>query len=149
MELPILLGRMRRLLVLNILDTAISIGLLLLGAYWSLEAAAASRIAYGLAWWFIYAWLLRDLIGLKWLALLDVYARSLAVSAAAVAPVTLAYVLVAPPESLPVTWLIASVAAGALAWFGALFVVRHPVREEIGAFIAHLIPARAARTAIP
>ena len=142
MELPILLGRMRRLLILNILDTVISIGLLVLGALWSLEAAAASRIAYGFAWWFIYAWLLRDLIGLKWLALLDVYLRSLAVSAAAVAPVLLAYVFVAPPQSLPIMWLFGSVATGALAWFGALFVVRHPVREEIGAFAAHLIPAR-------
>jgi O-antigen/teichoic acid export membrane protein len=151
LELPILLGRLKRLFWLNLLDTAISIGLLVLGALWSLEAAAFSRIAYGLAWWFIYAWLLRDLIGLKWRALFDTYLRSLAVSGAAVAPLGAIYLFAASAATIPATWLLAATAAGALCWFGALYAVRHPVREEIGGFVAVILrrpaPPAPARTA--
>lgn len=145
MELPILLGKMRRLLALNILDTAVSVGLLLLGAMWSLEAAAASRIGYGLIWWVIYAVLLRSLIQLSWRALFDIYLRSLAVAIAAVAPLLIAYATVATPEAIPVLLLAGSVAAGALCWLGALFLVRHPARLEIAGFVevlANGLPAR-------
>ena len=147
MELPILLGRMKRLLALNILDTFMSIGLLVVGAMWSLEAAAASRVAYGFGWWFIYAWLLRELIGLKWRALLDIYLRSLAVSLAAVAPIVVTYALIAAPDALPATWLFGSVFAGGLCWLAALFLVRHPVRDELSGFLTHLLPVRAAQSA--
>jgi O-antigen/teichoic acid export membrane protein len=149
MELPILLGRMRKLLALNILDTVMSIGLLVLGALWSLEAAAASRIAYGFGWWFIYAWLLRALIGLEWRALFDIYARSMVVSVAAVAPLLLIYASVAGPADLSFLWLIASVGAGAFCWLGALFLVRHPIRDEIGGFVSLLIPARLLPAKVP
>ena len=45
-ELPILLGRIRRLVVLNMLDTTASIGLLLLGAMAGLETAAIWQMAF-------------------------------------------------------------------------------------------------------
>ncbi len=122
-----------------------SVGLLLLGAMWSLEAAAASRIGYGLIWWVIYAVLLRSLIQLSWRALFDIYLRSLAVAIAAVAPLLIAYATVATPEAIPVLLLAGSVAAGALCWLGALFLVRHPARLEIAGFVevlANGLPAR-------
>ena len=65
-ELPILLGRIRRLVVLNMLDTTASIGLLLLGAMAGLETAAASRIAYGAIWFLLYVGLIRRLTGFAW-----------------------------------------------------------------------------------
>lgn len=139
MELPILLGRMRRLLLLNLVDTALSIGLLVLGALWSLEAAAASRIAYGFGWWFLYAWLFRGLIGLSWRALFDVYLRGLAVSLAAVAPLLAVYASVAGPAEIGFLWLAGAAAAGALCWLGAFYLVRHPAREEIAGFTDALL----------
>lgn len=138
MELPILLGKMRLLLGLNLLDTAVSVLCLLVGALWSLEAAAASRIAYTAVWWVIYAGLLNRLIGLKWRALLDIYWRSLAAALAAVAPF-LAVAAGFGSTMVPLGWLLASVPAGALCWLGALFSAQHPARHEVSAFAKVLI----------
>jgi O-antigen/teichoic acid export membrane protein len=134
MELPILLGKMRLLLALNIIDTAVSVATLLIGALWSLEAAAASRILYTAIWWVIYAGLLHRLIGLKWAALFDIYWRSMAVALAAIAPLLEACLSWGGVSGVPLPWLAVSVPAGALCWLAALFLVRHPARHEIAAF---------------
>ncbi len=49
-ELPILLGKIRRLMLVNAIDTTLSIGLLILAAMVSLEWAAISRLFYGVIW---------------------------------------------------------------------------------------------------
>ena len=138
-ELPILLGRIKLLLVLNIIETTVLIGLLVVAAMWSLEAAAASRLLYGAVRWVVYAWMLRRLIGLRMRALFDIYARSLAVSLAAVAPLLLTYELVAGPAQIGVAWLAAAALAGGLCWLGALFLVRHPARLEVAGFAEILL----------
>ncbi len=139
LELPILLGRMRRLLVLNVIDTAVSIGLLVVAGLHSLEAAAASRIVYGLIWWLIYALLLRDLVALRWRDLFDIYGRSLVVAAAAAAPLFAVYMWVAGPEEIDFLWLLGAALAGALAWLAALFLIRHPSRLEVVGFAEVLL----------
>jgi O-antigen/teichoic acid export membrane protein len=147
-ELPILLGRIRLLLVLNVIETVISILLLVVAGLWSLEAAAASRIVYGFVWWATYAWMLRALIRLSWRELFAVYARSLAVSLAAVTPLLLVYAAVAGPAEIPFLWLLAAAAAGGLAWLGALFLVRHPARHEVSGFAEVLLKGLPARRAL-
>ncbi len=134
MELPILLGRMRTLLALNLLDTLASITMLVLGAYLGLEWAAASRIAYGLLWFAVYARLMRRLAGFSWRSMLLVYLQSGAVSIAAAAPLLLIYWQVAEPEALGFTALAAAAAAGGLCWLACLFLVRHPARHEVIGF---------------
>jgi O-antigen/teichoic acid export membrane protein len=149
-ELPILLGRIKLLLVVNAIETAVSILLLVVAGMWSLEAAAASRIVYGLVWWLCYAWMLHGLVGLRWRDLFDVYARGLLVSAATVAPLLLVYRWVAGPEEIGFLWLAATAAAGGLCWLAALFLVRHPARHEVGAFAEILlkgVPLRRFRVA--
>jgi O-antigen/teichoic acid export membrane protein len=143
MELPILLNRMRTLLKLNLLETAASIGLLLLAAVWSLEWAAASRIAYGVTWFAIYAALMRGLIGFRWRDMLAIYAKSAAASLATVAPLLLVYLLWRAPDQVDFFVLAAAAAAGCLCWVATLFIVRHPVRHEV---IDVLATARAALT---
>ena len=136
MELPILMGRMRRLLGLNILDTIASIGLLLLGAWWSLEWAAASRLGYGLLWFAIYAGFMRRLIGFGWNAMIGIYVQSAAVSLATAAPLLLVYALWKRPAEVDPLTLAAAAIAGGLCWLGALFAVRHPARHEVVAVLA-------------
>ncbi|HEX8444045.1 MAG TPA: oligosaccharide flippase family protein [Allosphingosinicella sp.] len=133
MELPILLGRMRTLLALNLLDTSASITMLMLGAAYGLEWAAASRIGYGLLWFGIYARLIQGLAGFRWRSMLLVYLQSAAVSIAAVVPLLLVYTRT-EPETLGFVPLSASAAAGALCWLACLFLVRHPARHEVIGF---------------
>jgi O-antigen/teichoic acid export membrane protein len=130
MELPILLQRMRTLLKLNVLDTIASVGLLVLASMWSLEAAALSRVAYGIVWLAIYAALMRRLTGFRWRDMADIYARSAAATASTVAPLLLLYSWV-PPARVDFPTLAAAAALGGLSWLAALFLVRHPFRHEL------------------
>lgn len=134
-ELPILLGRMKLLLIVNTIETILSVVLLVIAGLWSLEAAAASRIVYGAIWWLVYAWMLRGLVGLRWRDLFDVYARGLVISLATVVPLLLVYQFVAGPEAISFAWLAAAAIAGCLCWLAALFLVRHPARHEVSGFL--------------
>ena len=131
MEIPLLLGRMRLLLALNILDTVASIGTLMLGALWGLEWAAMSRVAYSLIWLGIYAGLMHRLVGFRWSAMALIWAKSLALSIAATAPLLLVYAYLAGPRTITPLTLVATIATGALCWLAALFLVRHPARHEL------------------
>lgn len=131
MEIPILLGRMGRLLQLNILDTVASIGLLIIGALWSLEWAAASRIGWGLAWLCIYAGFMRRLIGFCWREMAVVYAKSAVASAATVAPLLIVYWKWLPASEMGFLPLAACAIAGCIAWLVTIFLIRHPVRHEL------------------
>lgn len=149
-DLPILLGRMRSLLRLNVIDTALSVVLLVAGALWSIEAAAASRVVYALLWFALYAGFQRKLVGFRWGAMVVIYLQSLAVSFATVAPLLLVYWRWKSPAEIDFPTLAACAAAGVLGWLATLFVVRHPFRLEVvavldGAWTAVRRPAAVAR----
>jgi O-antigen/teichoic acid export membrane protein len=135
MDLPILLGRMRRLLQLNLLDTAASVGLLALACLWSVEWAAASRIGYGLVWFSIYAGFMRRLVAFRWRDMLLVYLQSLAATLATVAPLLLVYWRWSSPADLDFFPLAAAAAAGCVGWLVVIYVVKHPVRHEVTAVL--------------
>ncbi len=144
MDVPVVLGRMRALLMLNLLDTAASVVLLVAAATVSLEWAAASRIAYGVLWYAIYAGFMRRLIGFGWTPMIVVYLQSLACTLATVAPLLLAYRLVTTPQALALPMLAGLALAGCLCWAVTLFIVRHPARLEFidmaGALLGKLRP---------
>lgn len=130
MDVPIVLGRMRTLLVFNLVDTAISMGLMIAAALISVEWAAASRIGYGILWYAVYAGFMRSLIGFHWREMLSVYAKSLACTLATIAPLLLAYRGWTSPASISFAMLAMLALAGCLCWAAMLFIVRHPARLE-------------------
>ena len=144
MDVPIVLGRMRTLLMLNLLDTAASVILLVAASMVSIEWAAASRIGYGLVWYAVYAGFMRRLIGFGWGAMATIYLQSLACTVATVAPLLLAYRFVTTQQTIALPMLAAMALVGCLCWAAMLFVVRHPARLEFidmaGALIGKLHP---------
>lgn len=138
MDLPILTWRMRKLMALNILDTIVSLGLLLVAATYSLETAAISRIGYGIVWYGIYAAFLHRITGFAWPAMLSTYAKSLAVTLFTVAPLLGLYALGCSPASVGFAELAATALAGGLLWLGGIFALRHPVREDVASVLAGL-----------
>ena len=134
-ELPILLGKIRRLVVLNVFDTVASIGLLLLGAMVGLEAAAASRIGYGAIWFLLYVGLIRRLTGFAWRGMAIVYLQSLIATLATVAPLLAVYRWVAAPDAVGLMLLAGAAVAGVLAWLVVVYALRHPIRLEINAIV--------------
>jgi O-antigen/teichoic acid export membrane protein len=131
MDLPILKGRINTLIRYNIADTIVSIALLIIFARWGLEWAAISRLAYGLIWIGIYARLMHRIIGFDWPRLLSVYAKSMAATVAAVVPMLTAYQVWRDPGDLGFDGLILCTVLGIICWLGAIYLVRHPIREEI------------------
>jgi hypothetical protein len=74
---------------------------------------------------------MRGLVSFRWSAMLGIYARSLAVTAAATAPLLLVYWRLSTPGEVDFLTLAGAAAAGGLLWLGTLFLVRHPARHEV------------------
>ncbi|WP_374410391.1 oligosaccharide flippase family protein [Novosphingobium colocasiae] len=144
MDLPILLGRLRTLLWFNLGDTAISVITLCIGAAISVEAAAASRLAYGLGWVCLYAGWMHGLVGFSWRAMLKIYASSTAVAVLTVLPALYAVTFWRSPATLGFTGLMIAGAASGLVWLVAVPLVRHPARADLAGMAAHILaPLRA------
>lgn len=141
-ELPILLGRIDRLLALNIVDTVLSLALLALGCLWGVEGAAASRIVYALAWMLLYFGFMRRLVGFDLRAWLALYIRSLAATLAALAPLALTFAFWQGPDRIEFPVLLGAVALGGMAWFAALVLVRHPALPDIVGIAETAMPRR-------
>jgi hypothetical protein len=139
-ELPILLGRMNRLLVLNILETILSIALLVAGSLWAgAWGAAASRLAYAVCFMAIYLGFMRGLVGFAmgdWLAILG---KSLGASMAALAPLGLTYMLWMGPKEITFPVLLLAVSAGGIGWVAALFALKHPALDDMRRMAAPLV----------
>jgi O-antigen/teichoic acid export membrane protein len=138
-DLPILLGQMRRLIRYNFVDTAASIGTLIIGASIGLEAAAMSRLAYGLIWIAIYARFMHGLVGFRWSRLFDIYARSALVTLATAAPSLAIYHYWRDPETLGWDGLFVAVAAGLCGWTLALLLTRHPALGDLIGMVRHAL----------
>lgn len=139
MDLPILLGHLRRLFWFNLADTALSVGTLIAGAAIGVDAAAASRIVYGLGWICIYAGWMHRLVGFRWPALLRTYASSAGVALASALPAFWAVTFWRRSDTLGLGGLVASAALGGLAWVLAITVLRHPARNDLAGMARHLV----------
>ena len=131
MDVPILLGRIRKLIWVNLFDTAAAVTILTIGCTLGLEAAALSRIAYGLVWWAIYAVFQSRLLDFRMGDLLAIYARSGICAIAAGVPLLIAAGLGWHGAALGFSGLILLSATGALMWLAALALTRHPAWAEV------------------
>ena len=139
-DLPVLLGKLNRLLAYNIIDTVLSVTLLAVGCLWGgVDGAAASRLVYGAAWLALYFGFMHGLVRFDVRALLSVYAKSALATVAAVVPLGLAYMFWAPPATITFGALLVAVVLGGLGWLGTLALTRHPALGEILA-LASAIP---------
>lgn len=134
-ELPILLGRMRPLIGRFALDTAFSILLLVYAATISLEAVAASRVAYGLVWLLIHGPFMHRLLGFSFAQVARGWAQSALVTGLAVLPVWLGYLWWAPAGAASFMQIGLCAAAGIGLWVLGMWLVRHPAYEEIHAML--------------
>lgn len=147
MDVPLLLGQIRRLVWVNILDTLAAVSILLAGCFISLEAAGISRVVYGLVWWAIYATYLSHLIGFRFRALLAVYLRSGICALAAGAPLIMAKYTGLAGDDMAFTTLLCLSGLGVLTWLIALIAIRHPAWAEIRMLIQAVARPILARSA--
>lgn len=145
-DIGYLMGGWRRVIQLTLLDTVISVLLLLIAVPYGIEWAAASRIVHGFIWWIIHAIFLQRLIEFRWTALFAIYAKTALSSAAAIAPLMAAYALWIPPSEMSLLIALPLCLLGVPLWYGAMVLVRHPsagyfdmvAREHIWPFATRL-----------
>ena len=145
MDVPILLGRIKPLVWINLFDTLITIIILVVAARWGLEAAALGRILTGAVWLLIYASYIPRLVGIKLRDLGMAYAKSLIVALAAGAPLALAKWNGLAGAEMGFVNLVGLSLAGACCWLAALPLVRHPFWQELRLLMAHFGKMRTAR----
>ena len=152
-ELPILLGQIKGLLVRNIVETILSVGLLVAGSLWDgANGAAASRLVYGLAFLLIYVRFMHRLVGFDMARFLIGHAKSALASLSAVAPLAAVYHWIVGPSEIGLLMLLLAVAAGGLCWLATLVAVRHPVMDDLchlAAPAVRLVSPRLATAILP
>lgn len=145
MDIPILLGRIRTLVWVNLFDTALTVSLLAIFCLWGVEAAALSRIATGVLWFAIYGALLGRLLHLPWGQVAGTYGKSAVCALAAGVPLAAAQWFGWFGPTMGFAPLLGLVAAGVLCWLAALPLVRHPFWGEVQLGLAQVPFLRAAR----
>ena len=138
-DIPILLGKIRPLVKYNIFDTLGSIGFLTLAAFWGIEEAAASRIAYGILWVALYARFIKQLVGFDWADIVSIYAKSMVATVAAIIPLWLGYWLWLIPLEMSFLPLLLLSLAGVATWLATLFAVKHPAADEIESIVRSMV----------
>jgi len=138
-ELPILTGRLNRLLALNMVETIASIGLLVAGSLWGgAWGAALSRLAYGCLFMAMYLGFMADMLCFRLRDWLIIQAKTVAVTAATLAPLMAIYLLWQPPAQAGLPALIVAAVLGGGAWIVSLVAVRHPALDDLCGLAAPL-----------
>lgn len=147
MDIPIVSGRIATLLRYNIVDTLASVTLLAVAALYGIEWAAASRLAYSIVWYVIYARFMQQLVGFRFAEMLAIYTKSATAATATVAPLLLAYRFWAGSGSIGIGALSLCAVTGCAAWFVAMKLVAHPNIVELEDVVRSMWPGRAGRRA--
>lgn len=142
MDIPILLGRIKTLVWVNLADTVITIAILAGFCLWGLEAAAQSRLAAGAIWCAIYAVFISRLLKLNLASLASVYLRSGLCALAAGVPLLLSRQLGWFAPDMGFAMLLGLSLAGVACWFVTLPLVSHPLWREVRLGLSKLSPGR-------
>ncbi|WP_068073813.1 oligosaccharide flippase family protein [Novosphingobium lentum] len=137
-DLPLLLDRMTGLIRRNVIETIASVLLIAIAAPFGLLWVAVSRFVHGLIWIAIYAPFMREMLGFSWSDLLRVQAKSLAATAAAVAPLLASYVLWHGPAQAGLAQVAGGTLAGMVLWLVAIWSLRHPLFAELLGMLGEL-----------
>jgi O-antigen/teichoic acid export membrane protein len=138
-ELPILVGRIKSLIALNLFETTAAVTILAAACVYGVEMAALSRVLYGAVWFTIYARFVRAIADFKWSKMLSLYAQSGLATLAAVIPLGLFYTFWVPAEQMSFLQLTLGSGLGVLCWGGTMALTRHPALAEILSILAPVI----------
>ncbi len=132
-DLPMLMGRTKKLIILNLLDTSASLAFLAVASTKGVEVAAISRLFYGVAWFGLYARFLHEIVAFRWKTLFVIYLKSGLAALFAILPMFLAFQFWVGPSQMTFSQLALVSALGGLTWLASLWLLKHPVFLEFEA----------------
>lgn len=144
MDIPILLGRIKQLVWINLLDTAATVAILAVFAFWGLEEAAISRLVAAALWFALYITYISRLVGLGARSLARIYLSSAVCAIAAGLPLALALHFEWFGASMNLAALLAMSLCGGACWLAALIATGHPAWGEVRGILQRFVPARLA-----
>lgn len=130
-EVAYLFGSWRRVIELTVMDTLLSIALLLFAARYGLIWVAISRVAHGVIWWIVHSIFIQRLVRFSWRDMFVVYAKTGVASFAAVVPLLVAYALWVSPARMSFGVLVLLSGAGVGLWYATLCAIGHPNAEDL------------------
>jgi O-antigen/teichoic acid export membrane protein len=134
-QIPILLGQLRGVVIRSGIATGCALLLLAVGASISLQGAAYAYLGYTAILWIVFGLFMHRLIDFSWGQLFKAYGQSLAGALAAILPMLLAYRFWVKPSEMDLLQLLLCTLLGIGSWLSALYLVRHPIRAEIESII--------------
>ncbi|PKB14544.1 O-antigen/teichoic acid export membrane protein [Novosphingobium kunmingense] len=137
-QIPILLGQLRGVVLRSALVTAIMVALFAVGSRWGIGGAGLAYVAFTVVSVLVFGQFVHRLIGFSLSTLFAIYMRSLLCAAAAIAPLMLAYRFYLPPETMGLFALLGLCGCGVVTWLGAAELTGHPIREEVRRAIGSL-----------
>lgn len=147
-DIPILAERFRGLLIRNFAESAASIITLIIASQYSIIWAAASRIAYGMIWYLIYAPFLHDIVRFRWTKVGVIYAKSAALTLIANIPLVATHYYMGGVTQASFLTLIPAIILGCMLWLFGMVAFRHPALREFIAIAEKLpVPGLARLTA--
>lgn len=145
MDIPILLGRIRTLVWINLLDTAATIAILAMFALYGLEFAAIGRLVAAGLWFAVYIAFLVYLLKLPLGNLAGIYLKSAACALAAGLPLGAALHFGWFGEVMGFIPLLGLTLLGLGCWLLAMAAVRHPALNEVRMLLVQVLGARPRR----
>ena len=130
-EVAYLFGSWKRVIQLTVIETILSLALLILAVPYGLLWVAASRVLHGMIWWSIHAIFIQRLVRFRWRDLFMVYAKTAIASLAAVVPLLSAYTWWMPAADMSFGVLVMLSGVGVGAWYLALCAVNHPSAADL------------------
>lgn len=130
-QIPILLGHLRAVILRSGLAITVLLILFAFGTQWGLWGAAMAYIGYTMTNAVLYGHLMHRLIAFSWKDLVTAYAHSLICTAFAILPLMLAYRFWVPAQHMSFGQLLLAVFGGVISWVIAVYVLHHPVKSEL------------------
>lgn len=130
-EVAYLTGGWKKIIILTILDTILSLCILAYAAQYGILWAAISRIFHGIIWWSVHAIFIQRLVQFKWSDLFSIYIKTALASFASVIPLLSAYAFWIPAGEMPFLILTGLSVTGVILWAITLYLVRHPSADDL------------------
>jgi hypothetical protein len=127
----IAVGTVKFVLYKVLITQGTRIALIVACSFHSFEAVAASQIAVSIVAVAVSRHFLRRSIGLTWADMASATRPSAAVTAMSMAGPALVAIFYPPAPDLVWSPFLLAVATGALGWLAGVYVVGHPVRDEL------------------